>query len=756
VLTPAAALAQSQTAAPATNTALPGAAVVGEVVVTAQKRDEKLVDVPVSITALNGASMERAGVTSMNDLSKVVPAMHIDATGAFYQPSIRGVGTAVSGQGVSPSVATYLDGIYQPNPLSNAFDFVDVETIQVLRGPQGTLFGRNTPAGAILVTTKSPTFSPQLIISGGYGSFNTREAAIFASNKLTDKLAFSLAAGISASDGWITNVADGSDANASNSYTVRAKLRYEPTDAIRLTLTGDVERTDDPTGYATATYRGFSDASLFFGVPVVSDNRRKIDLQPGTFRHQIAGSGVNLKGEFDLGFANLISYTSAHREYGHEAANESASRFAPDGTLPLQPCPTLLTCSYLATGAYNFLEAVSWKDVEQTYSQEIDLASKPGGAFDWVTGLYYFHDNTTYAPEHLTIYGPFGVGGALTGALPPWPAGSFVSLPFLYINKAAATGESRAIFADVTYNHGPWHFTVGGRLAQDIPGVEFSAPPNLANGFVDYPHLSASQRFGSFTPRVVLRYSINPSSNVYVSWSKGSKSAVYNASGFGNERDVIQPESVTDIEGGYKYSEGGTAVEVSAFHYDYKNLQASTYQNGIALIQNAPKSEMWGGDIQLRQQVTDNFRIEAGAAYTHARYVDFPNAVYQVFDPLRGVLNLSKDVSGGKMERTPAFMGNVSATYTHDLANGELEINGNYAYQTEASFDFANTIIQKPYGLLTLRVSWTDPSRHWTIAGVARNLTDSSYLTQVLPDSGGFGSVYGEPRSFMVKLTYNY
>jgi iron complex outermembrane receptor protein len=113
-------------------------------------------------------------------------------------------------------------------------------------------------------------------------------------------------------------------------------------------------------------------------------------------------------------------------------------------------------------------------------------------------------------------------------------------------------------------------------------------------------------------------------------------------------------------------------------------------------------------------------------------------------------------VAGGVMERTPAFTGNVSADWTHPLMGGTFEVSGNYSYQTKASFDFADTIQQKAYGLLTLRVAWTDPSRHWQVSATGRNLTDTKYLTQVLPDSGGFGAVWGEPPNFLVKIAYSY
>jgi iron complex outermembrane receptor protein len=434
--------------------------------------------------------------------------------------------------------------------------------------------------------------------------------------------------------------------------------------------------------------------------------------------------------------------------------------FPANGTLPLQACPTLATCSYLATGAYNFLDLVHWHPSEKTYSQEFDLNSKPGGPLDWVAGLYYFRDRTDFNEETLGLFGPFGPGGALTGALPPWPASSFAQYTFPYLGVAAGVAESRAVFADATYNLDDFHFTLGGRYDVDHPGVRFSAPANLTNGFVAFPYTSSNTSFSSFTPRAVVRYSLTPNSNVYISWSKGDKAGVYNASGYATQKSVnnavVQPERVTDVEGGYKLSLADTQLEFSAYHYDYKNLQVATYLNGIGYQQNAPKSRMWGADLHLLQRVLSDVSMDGGVAYTHARYVDFRNAALQTYSTLYGTQNATTDVSGGVMERTPSVTANVGVTYSHPVLRGVLDLNANYWYQTKASFDFANTIVQKGYGLLNLRAAWTEPSGRWTFSISGRNLTNSTYLTQVLPDSGGFTSVYGEPPNVLGEIAYKF
>src|SRR5581483_1784840 len=153
-----------------------------------------------------GANLEKSGVSGVLSLAQVVPGLHLDQNGNFVEPSIRGVGTEISGSGSNPNVPIYVDGVVRPNMLGDGFNFIDVESIQVLKGPQGTLFGRNATGGAIVITTEVPSFTPQLDAKAGYGSFNTGRVSLFAAGPIFgDKLAASVAAGYSHSDGWIHN-----------------------------------------------------------------------------------------------------------------------------------------------------------------------------------------------------------------------------------------------------------------------------------------------------------------------------------------------------------------------------------------------------------------------------------------------------------------------------------------------------------------------------------------------------------------------
>jgi iron complex outermembrane receptor protein len=715
----------------ATDTAAASNTALDEVVVTAQRHSENLVSVPISVATASEEKLEATGVMDMGSLAQVVPSLHIDASGAFFMPSIRGVGTAIAGAGASNNVATYVDGAYKPNALSNDFDFVDVTDIQVLKGPQGTLFGRNTTGGAIVVTTRDPTFSPTQEARVSYGSFNTFESAVFLSDAVTDHLAASVSFGATHSNGWITNVVTNQSANPIDDYSGRVKFLYKPTDALDVKVTFDGFRINDPTLYAVTPFEGKSDAALY-GVPLTTDPRN-VSLG-GKVIHIAQGAGVGLKIDYDMDWATFSSLSNGHWDGGQEATNEMAAAFPADGSLP---APGAFPGGLSAANGFGvIITQADWLYHENYETQEFLLSQHGKGPIDWTAGLFYYADSTTYSPFNLNLYGPIG------------PAGAFVNsgdVHFLSFTDANYTG---AFFVDGTYNLDNWHFTAGGRYSRDRATAEEQGFGSDAS-----PVVTGAHDWNSFIPRAVVRYSLTPDSNVYVSFSEGQKAGLYNSSGFLGQPNPLNPERITDVEGGYKITSANWRFEASAFHYNYKDLQVSTYEGGVAFLQNAPSSELYGGDLHLEQKLSAHFNLDFGAAYTHARYTNFDNGALQTFNE-NGVINGTTNVTGFPMERTPTFTGNIGLNFHTPAFGGEVDLNSNFWYQTKASFDFADTLVQGAYGLLNLRAAWTAPSKKWTFSVTGTNVTDKTYATEVLPNAGGFGATYGKPAAVMVGVNY--
>jgi iron complex outermembrane receptor protein len=710
---------------------------ISEIVVTAQKHEERLVNVPISVVAVSGEGLEKAGVTSMGALAEVVPALHIDAAGSAFQPSIRGIGTAIVGAGGASNIATYVDGIYKPDPYATNFNFIDVDSVQVLKGPQGTLFGRNATGGAILVTTKSPSFQPHADLKVGYGSFNTQEASAFVTGPLlADKIAASLAIGADRSDGYMRNILTNGPAAPSYSFTLRAKVLFHLTDWWKATLTFNNFRLSDPTLGTGSVYRGWTDNALLNPAPpIVTGNTYDVNMGFKVLNVS-SGYGFNLKNEWDLGFATLTSYSSAQRDKSNESLNGLAGPSPANGTPFIAGVPRGFAVSTQA----NLFQT------DVTYTQELDLSRQGKGPLDWVVGAFYYNDRFDVDPFLLALYGPFG------------PGGLNVNSGLFKIYHQGATAESGAFFGDATYNLGKLHLTAGARYSIDRAG-EYSTTyfPKLI------PYGARSTDFYAFTPRVVARYSITADSNVYVSYSKGTKAGLYNVISFQTQPNAVAPEKIVDIEAGYKISRLTWRLETSIFHYDYRNLQVATYNQQGGFVQNAKLAEVWGGDASYRQKLTDDLTLSIGAAYTHGRYRDFPNAIYQSFSgpgfgppPFTGLLNSPRNVDGNEMERTPEFSGDVGLDYNHPLFGGSLNLNVSYSYRTRVFFDFANTQEQKAYGLLNLRAAWTDPSTRWTFALTGKNVTNQMYLVEVLGSAAAFQQTFGAPASVMFDVSYQF
>jgi iron complex outermembrane receptor protein len=735
--------APASSATPASQSAV---TTVDEIVVTAQKRSESIVNVPISVTALSGDTLNRSGVDDMSSLAQLVPGLHMDQAGPYLQPSIRGVSSALANPGVESNVAIYIDGIYQPNELANDFNFVDVSGIEVLKGPQGTLFGRNSTGGAILVTTRAPSQTPTLEVTAGYGSFDTVSGSIYASTGISDKLSVALAIGGENSDGFRTNLVGDADADPMHDVQGRLKFLYSATDQLKFALTLNAFRMDDPSAWAFSAYKGESDAALF-GVPLSVGYRDQVSLEPG-YAHVVEGYGLNLRTEDDLGFADLTSLTSAQWDDGHENENQSASMYPSNGTLPESAL------------FQDFVENADWRIREKTYSQEFDLSSISGGPLDWTVGLFGYYDSTTYNTFNLQLYGPFGPGGELTGGAPNpttglFPSSAYVSAPSEPLFKSTEIAKSVAAFVDATYKLGRWHFTLGGRYALDTAEVRYTGIPSIADGFSS-AYLTNSHNFYALTPRGVLRYSITPRSNVYISYSEGTKSGLFNASGYLLQPTPVGQERIRDVEAGYKVEGHDWHLETSAYHYNYTNLQVATYIGGAAFLQNAPAAEIYGFDAHFEKTLLHGLDLDAGFAYTHAKYTDFPDAAFQYFSTLTGETNTVRSATGNTLQRAPAETGYVSLNYRHDLYAGVLSLNATGSYQSVSYFDFANTLKDNPHGILNLRADWTAPSGRWTLSLIGRNVTNTTYLTQVIANAGGFGADYGRPASITGQMSFKY
>ncbi|WP_334183767.1 TonB-dependent receptor [Novosphingobium sp.] len=733
-----------------------------EIIVTAQRRSEASRDVPISITSLGPAQLATANVQQLSDTARVTPGLRFDSQGPAVQPTIRGVGTAITTSGGGPNVGIYVDGFFQANTYMSDFDLLNVRNIQVLKGPQGTLFGRNTTGGAILVATADPSTDTSAEAKISYGRFNALKAQAYGTFGISDRVAIDVEGLYRRGDGYFTDVATNDDnIGKYENWSLRVGMKAELTDDVSLLLRWVHAETDDPTTQLVNAYVDKSGGAGLFdkvspagraiygtsssqGLPLVyfyapsstyATKPGQVLLNaPLDFRTNSDALQATLKA--DLGFAEFTSYTQYRKDLSPYHGDLDAT------ALPF----------------FNIFVGVN----DETWSQEFLVSSKAGSPLQWTAGLNYFQIRDT------------------------WDIGaSFGGSPFGPFGGSNTTTKSYAAFLDATYAvSDQLFFTLGGRYSHDTVGDAYFVTNATTTSYIGSDGLPVPYSGGagvripvntlkndSFTPRVVVRYKPSEESSVYASWTRGYKAGILNVGGYSQQ--PVKPEKIDAFEVGFKYDNRRFSADFAGFYYNYKNLQVSSYQDGAAQIRNAASSEIYGLEAQLRYKVSDAFSLLGGAAWTHARYKSFTNAPYYSYcDPaiadlsnamaciptaLGGfgpgaITQTSTDASGYKMQRAPDFTGNIGASYGLDLGGGKLVLSGNLYYTSSFYFDPEQQFKQKGYGVLALRAEWTDPSDRYTVAVFGDNVTNTRYRTQVLFNTLGTGSVWNAPVTYGIQL----
>ena len=721
-------IANAQVAALASSTA--DAPPSSDIVVTAQRRSERLQDVPITIQNLSATALQDANVKDLSGIAKLTPALRFDNQGPFVQPTIRGIGSAIVTSGAGSNVGIYIDGFYSPNPIASDFQLLNVTSVDVLKGPQGTLFGRNTTGGAIQVTTAKPSHVTSLVADVSYGSFKAFNSQVYATTGLTDNVAFDIGAQFANGDGFIHNIVTGSDRDAHyQNWTVRAGLQVDFSPSVSLLLRYTHQDHDDPypelNSVATINGHAMSQSAFFgfLGTPVIATEPGTTSItQPtaSTAKNDIFQLTINA----DLHFADLTSYTQYRNERD-------------------------LFQQVAAVATPNILQ-IRVPIHDHTFSQEFILNSKPGGRLQWTAGAFIFDYKDLFRAD-------ISVGG-----------------PFFQAGGSHSDTRSYAAFGDVTYEVVDNLFlTAGFRYSHD-------EILNASYGVV--PTFGAPIKSDRVTPRAVVRYKLNPGSSVYASYSRGFKGALYNLGG-GDATTVIKPEVLDAFEVGFKHADGNFTFDLSAYYYKYKNLQVASYGvlqdpvtgalTPVGFIKNAANARIFGLEGQVRYHFTPDFEANASVAYLNAKYQQFSGdpRYYSCFDaapnievngspltaaqfaatcfPSAGLPNAAvafpSEGSGLTMQRAPEFTATVGARYGANLAGGRLILSGNLYYTSKFYFDSADQVVQPAYATLGLRAEWTDPSKRYTLAVFGDNVTNKRFLTQALIENNAVPESWNAP-----------
>ncbi len=697
-----AALSLIATHAAAQGAAAPTGTAVEEIIVTAQRREERLQDVPASISAFSSGMLERAGIESTKELTQVTPGLNFTQSSYSPQPTIRGIGTRGVSAGDESVVPVYVDGVYQPVLSSTVIELNNIERIEVLKGPQGALLGRNATGGAINVITRTPSADPSADLSLSYGRFNEVVAKAYATRGF-GPVAADLAILASKDDGYIRNIAKGEDQGSVETFSIRSKLLVEPTDGVDLTLTLGHVHTVDSTPYATQPQNGNTIARRF---------NPRVLLPSGPYETSALNAGA-LKT-----FQNYAAFSAVWKLPSVELHSITGLQY------------NELSAVADSDGTPQDVGVQSYTNYARSIYQDFYAVSDLEGPFSWIAGV--------------TLYKDTAGGKGTVQTLRSFPSGA--------LSTTSSTGrvrtESIALWFQAGYDlTEALNLTVGGRYTQDKK--TFWIRNNVSAATLD-----AEKTWSKFTPTATLKYTVSPELNVYAKAGQAFKAGIFPSTTFSTR--PVNPETVTQYEVGLKAEPlPWLRANLAAYFTDYKNVQVNVRDpvTLVSTLENAAAAEIYGLEGELFATPMQGLNIRAGFSLLHGEYKEYKNAQITVPTGLGGSGSATIDASGKTLIRTPDITANLGFDYTRDALGGEVTWSANAFYSGESYWEASNRVREAPYTIVNSEISWLDPSRRYRFAVWGENLLDEAYSLFVLSSTTADSQVFARPRTFGIRLS---
>jgi iron complex outermembrane receptor protein len=727
---------------------------IEEIVVTAQKRSESIQDVPVSIAALSGDRLAEARIDDPSALAAYVPNLQVSAPLGSSTPvfSLRGVSMSDYSLNQASPVASYVDEVYKGNIALFGVQMFDLERVEVLRGPQGTLYGKNTTGGAINFVTHRPDFTPDGYIKLGFGSDNRTEAQGAVGGSLVDdRVAGRIAFTYAKADGWFENrYPRGKNPEGADEYGVRASLLFTPTDTLDVMLRLATSE-QNPINYGV--YARAGEAGIGGGVyalfhsfdPVANPNvdyfrtgldDREIESNYATdrlIRTHSAALTLDWKISDHYSLTSITSW-----DQGEMRSPEDA-----DGS-PLK----VIEINYDAP------------DVKQ-YTQDLRITSTLGGSFDFIAGLYLGREelrNTTDLRLYNDIDANFDGVLDWQDCASALPIGCIVGNSFkqerntwaVYFDGSYALTDSLKLRAGIRQTHdesalrdfnSQLRGSDGVVLANLIPG---SADPN-ATSKDDFSDSALSGKLG-------LDYTTANGTLLYASYSHGYRAGAFNAQAFFSPEELtsVDPEQLDAFEVGAKskFADGRLQLNGAAFVYKYKDQQFldTDATTSLQVLKNIDQSTIKGMELEFVAKATDALSLTGGLGWLDTN-VDKAE--------LRGV-----DLSGNELPLAPELTATLAVDWAIPISTAlELALHADGSYAAKQYFDIFNTdrLANDSYALLNLRAAVRSANDHWEVAAWGKNLTDEFYFTYGLETSFGFDYFHvGAPRTYGVEASWHF
>ena len=657
---------------------------LAEIVVTAQRRAENLQRVPIAVTAITADTLSTKGIIDTRLLATAVPGLTFTTQANLAAPRIRGVGTAIAGAGNENPVSLYVDGVYYASAGASVMSFNNISQIAVLKGPQGTLFGRNATGGLIQITTRDPSsnFGGQADVS--IGNKKTYGGNLYVTGGLAEGLAADLAVQYrDQADGFGRNLFNGKEVNKNRNFSVRSKIQAKPDDRTVATLMLDYShsRSASPTYRLVDNERGL-DGKFFTGGKFDTN----VNVQPVTTVKQY-GAALNLSR--DLDFAKLVSITAYRR-------SDFRGTFDSDG----QP-EDYISVALLEPG--------------RQFSQEIQLVSNGGGPFTWQAGAYYFWARDGYYPADIF-------------------------LPLFGITSHIRTLQRTRSIAG--YAQGTYRFTdrlsltLGARLTHETKTMHGSGAIDVLGTPIVIPEGPYSDKITVTRPtwRVALDYQIDPSVMVYASYNRGFKSGGFEP-GATQTAVPFKPETLDAFEVGVKseFFDRKVRLNAAGFYYDYRNVQLNSFANGVTGIYNGKSATIYGLDLDITAAPVRNLTLTGGLSLLHDRFSDFP-VTYTAVAPAGGLIQLPDGSAKGKrLQNTPDWQLNAGISYRVPLPAGDVTLTADYFHSGRWYSTPENRLFQKAYNLYNASATWSiGASGHYTLQVWGRNLSNTAYADQLV------------------------
>jgi iron complex outermembrane recepter protein len=670
-----------------------------EIVVTAQKRSENLQDVPIAITAVSAITLSQNRVLTTQDIQFLAPALLYNQAGDNAQPFMRGIGSDLTGPNLDASVATYIDGVYVSNNAGTVTSLLGIDRVEVLEGPQGTLFGRNAVGGAISLYTLTPKDTDEASFDATFGNYSRTQFSGYASGPLASDFDAGVYVAYDRRKSYDT-ILNPADPQHEDRWGVRTKFVYTPTDAI--TLTGSAEFTSN-TGFETAALWNIQPDALGYALgarqiiaPYVYDDDLRQFLTVKT-------QAYTLREQADLGFASLIGIT------GYRYLNAFTGNNLDGTNAPL-----------LADTA---------TDNSRQFSQELQLVSKPGSYITWLGGLYGFGESTGYFPTAIissVVYPPPIVANVTTAQVSTRSYAAFgqatIPLDFLTQGMRLTLGER--------YTRDQKEFTASSFSSE---GTGYPNDPLTMSAVIHYPYSSAS--WSRFTPKITIDDKFGDTL-VYATYSQGFKGGAYNIA-TPSESTPVAPERLYAYEIGTKseFADGRVRLNTAAYHYLFKDLQVSiidSIETGATSLQNAGAGKAYGAEAALTVIPVQGLTLDSSLSMEHTEYTSFPNAASFIIGP-NGNTSAIFNATGNQLERAPKFVFNVGGDYKFPLPNGAvLDTTAKWYHNSGFYWEPTDRFRQSAYSIVNLSSSYEFLGDHFSITAWVSNLTNQYYQTALL------------------------